>query len=145
MMILVLLVLRISQVKVGERRLLIVVAICSPFITTRLIYSLISDFAENQLFNVTFGNLTIYLCMAVIEEIIVVIICVVVGFTLSVVPKAATVESVPLGENSGNDSSKPTAKIAGELPQKTKRRGGPITWLFRTVRDFYRSRQSQKV
>lgn len=146
--ILALLSLRISRVKVEERRLLIVVAICSPFIATRLIYALISDFAENHSFNATFGNLTIYLCMAVIEEIVVVIICVAIGFTLSVVSKVITVDDAPLDENmeNGNNSNKNTATPAARtVPRQTRRRGGPITWLFRTVRDYSRSKQSQEI
>ena len=142
--ILILLLLRISRVKLGERRLLFVVAICSPFVATRLIYGLISDFANNHSFNSTYGNLPIYLCMAVIPEIIVVIMCVPVGFTLPVVPKAATIEDVPLEGNTSNDSSKSTS-ILPEASQKQGRgRGGPITWLFRTVRDYVRRKREQK-
>lgn len=142
--ILVLLITRLSQVRIGERRILVVVAVCSPFIATRLIYALISDFADSHLFNATFGNLTIYLCMAVIEEIIVVIICVAIGFTLAVVPKASTIEDVPLEltSGSGNNTDKSTTLPATPTPQRrTRRRGGPITWLYRTVKDYTRSKQ----
>jgi hypothetical protein len=148
--VLVLLVQRVSQVKVGERRLLIVVAICSPFIATRLIYALISDFAEIDSFNSTYGNLTIYLCMAVIEEIIVVLICVAIGFTVPVVPKGGIPEEVPLYENMESadrteSANKPTTiSAARTAPRKAKRRGGPITWLFRTVKDYFESKQNQE-
>jgi hypothetical protein len=79
--------------------------------------------------------------MAVIEEFIVCMMCVAVGFTLPVVPKVTTVESVPFGEKSTNLSdNSATMQAAGASP-KTRGRGGPIIWLFRTVRDYSRSRQ----
>ena len=146
LVILVLLFLRISQVKAGERRLLVVVAVCSPFIATRLVYAIISDFADNHLFNSTYGNLTIYLCMAVIEEIIVVALCVAVGFTLEVVPKATTTEEVPLEPTSNNaiNADKVARPATQQRPRQNRRRGGPITWLFRTVRDYIRSKKGQE-
>ncbi|KAG0651437.1 hypothetical protein D0Z07_2076 [Hyphodiscus hymeniophilus] len=128
--ILVFLLLRISQVNKEERRLLIVTTICSPFIATRLVYALISDYANNQLFSAAYGNLTIYLCMAVIEELVVVILCAAIGFTVPVVPEEATMEGMSL--NTREDSGKNPSEPALRQQVKPKRRGGPITWLYRT-------------
>jgi chromate transport protein ChrA len=141
--ILVLLIMRVSQVKKGERRLLIVVTVCSPFIAARLLYALLSDFAESHLFNSTFGNLTIYLCMAVIEEIIVVIICVAVGFTLDVVPKEVDETRHDLTSMGGDNTGKETQGNLKPASRQKKRSGGLITWLYRTIRDYIRSKRSQ--
>ena len=83
--------------------------------------------------------------MAAIEEIIVVAICVAVGFTLPVVLKAATMDEVPLEStsSSGNNTDKPMRPIPQAATRRNKRRGGPITWLFRAVRDYIRSKRSQ--
>ncbi|KAM5446161.1 hypothetical protein MaudCBS49596_006847 [Microsporum audouinii] len=66
----------------GEKRLLLAVAISLPFILVRLIYSFISAFSHSSRFSIVSGNVTIYLVMAVLEEMIVVITCLAVGFTL---------------------------------------------------------------
>lgn len=75
----------IARIQSGERRILIAVGISIPFIAVRLIYSLIFDFTNNLTFSSSFGNVTIYLCMSVIEEFVVVVVCIAVGFTLRVI------------------------------------------------------------
>ncbi|KAF3483007.1 uncharacterized protein GIQ15_02331 [Arthroderma uncinatum] len=67
----------------GENRLLLAVAISLPFILVRLIYSLISAFTRNPRFSIFSGDVTIYLVMAVLEEMIVVITCIAIGVTLN--------------------------------------------------------------
>ena len=141
--LLIILSLRISQIKGGERRLLLVVAVSSPFIATRLIYALISDFAQNQNFNASFGNVTIYLCMAVLEEITVVIMCVATGFTVSVVQRgeaSAMVEEERVIEDPGRPGEFKTTIVSRATPRRKK--GGLIVWLFRTARDYYQSRKA---
>ncbi|KAH8896220.1 hypothetical protein GQ53DRAFT_852230 [Thozetella sp. PMI_491] len=76
-----------SLIPQGERRLLASFAVCAPLILVRLIYPLIADFGGNADFYVFGGNPTIWLCMAVLEEIIVVAIVVSVGLTLEKLPK----------------------------------------------------------
>jgi hypothetical protein len=71
----------------GERRLLVAFAVCAPLIAVRLIYALIADFGNNPQFYVFGGNPTIWLCMAVLEEIAVVAIVVGVGLTLQILSK----------------------------------------------------------
>ncbi|EFE29277.1 uncharacterized protein ARB_03848 [Trichophyton benhamiae CBS 112371] len=66
----------------GEKRLLLAVAISLPFILIRLLYSLISAFSHSRRFSAVSGNVTIYLVMAVLEEMVVVITCLGVGITL---------------------------------------------------------------
>lgn len=66
----------------GEKRLLLAVAISLPFVLIRLIYSLISAFSHSPRFSIVSGNVTIYLVMALLEEMVVVITCLAVGVTL---------------------------------------------------------------
>ncbi|EZF30768.1 hypothetical protein H109_07956 [Trichophyton interdigitale MR816] len=67
---------------VGEKRLLLAVAISLPLILIRLIYSLIGTFSHSSRFSIGSGNVTIYLVMAVLEEMVVVITCLAVGVAL---------------------------------------------------------------
>lgn len=161
--------LRMSQVKPGEKRLLLAVSISCPFLAIRVIYALISDFAGNSAFNAIYGNITIYLCMDVIEEIIVVLICVTVGITVRKVPKGATkgteegVASTNL-RNRGSDQVSLAAADdtpfvgrggdkqlgAGDgtrqynlwTPKPQTKVRGPVTWLLDTGKDYYRSRRT---
>jgi magnesium-transporting ATPase (P-type) len=84
---------RVSKVAKGEKRILVAVALCLPFIAVRLIYALIADFANNIDFSLAYGNTTIYLCMAVITEIIVTVIILSFGLTLHVIPKPLPLDS----------------------------------------------------
>jgi len=86
---------RVSQIPPGEKRILVAVALSFPFIAVRLVYALISDFAGLESFSLALGNTTIYLCMAVIMEIIVMIIIIAVGLTLRVIPRGVPLEYRP--------------------------------------------------
>lgn len=72
----------------GEHRLLLAVGISLPLILVRLIYSFIYIFGHRQAFNMLSGNVTIQLVMSVLEEIIIVLVCLSVGLTLPVRPNA---------------------------------------------------------
>jgi hypothetical protein len=142
--LLIILSLRIFQIERGERRLLFVVAISSPFIATRLIYALIADFAANPNFNAIFGNATIYLCMAVLEEIIAVIVCVAAGFTIRIVPRGETsvvVEEERVIEDPKCPGEFKATAVSATAPRR--KRNGLIVWLFRTARGYYRSRKAE--
>lgn len=80
-----LLTTKISKVPEGEKRLLLAVAVSYPFLTIRYIYALLVDFAQDRRFNSFFGNATYYLCMAVLVEFVVLVICEFTGFTLRVI------------------------------------------------------------
>lgn len=67
---------QISNLPRSEKELLYVVAFCVPFLAARLTYTLVSDFGNNSGFNALTGNVTIYLFMDVLEEIIVALVCV---------------------------------------------------------------------
>lgn len=82
--ILVLLSLRRGGIETGEKRTLLAVALSTPFIFVRLLYALLTWFSHNSAFSMLDGNVTALLMMSVLEEIIVVIICLSVGMTLRV-------------------------------------------------------------
>ena len=63
-------------------------------------------------------------------------ICVAVGFTLPVVSNAAPVESFPFEKSSTDYAENSATMLAAGASPKTRRRGGPISWFFRTVRDY---------
>jgi hypothetical protein len=109
--ILGLLAMRIATVPQGEKRLLLAASVSVPFLTVRIVYALISDFANNPDFGVLNGNTTIYLCMGVLMEMFVVIISLVVGFTLRVVPANDKKEILPTkASNSRLDEKHFTSK-----------------------------------
>ncbi|EHA20643.1 hypothetical protein ASPNIDRAFT_190297, partial [Aspergillus niger ATCC 1015] len=71
-----------ASIEDGEHRLLLAVGISVPLLFVRLIYSLLSVFTHNPTFNMLTGNVTVFLVMAVLEEIVIVGICLGVGMTL---------------------------------------------------------------
>jgi len=81
----------ISHAEAGEKRLIVAVAAALPFLLVRLVYSIFSTFTHNTNFNLLKGNITILLCVALIEEFVVIIIYESVGLTLH---KVASVEHV---------------------------------------------------
>ncbi|KAK5632038.1 hypothetical protein RRF57_007752 [Xylaria bambusicola] len=93
------LLFNISHVDAGERRLVLAIAFCLPFLLVRLLYQAIGTFDRHSAFNSVSGNAYVFLGTAVIEEIIIVIIVEAVGLTLQVRPKsdAPTGSSRPLG------------------------------------------------
>ena len=145
---------QISRVEAGERRLLLAVALSRPFIFVRLIYAVLSAFRASYDFNTSFGNVIIYLCMAVLEEIAVVIICTAVGLTLRVHKTANT--DVSPGEEfqegvSGQKSGNPQCEQVDSSPRQgistrrqPRRFHGPISWLIGTCIDFCKSKMEQR-
>jgi hypothetical protein len=83
----------ISHAEEGEKRLLFAVAVSLPFLLVRLIFSIFSTFTKNKNFNLLDGNVTVLLCVALIEELIVVLVFEGVGLTLHQVPKEQHVEA----------------------------------------------------
>ncbi|KAH8807425.1 hypothetical protein F5884DRAFT_731182 [Xylogone sp. PMI_703] len=68
----------------GYKRLLLAVFLALPFLSVRLVYTILATLTTDQDFNFVSGSVTDWLCMAVLEEVVVVIIYIVVG--LSMVP-----------------------------------------------------------
>lgn len=76
--------LRRSLIGKGENRILGAVAVSAPFLLVRIIYAMLLWFLANSMFNVLDGSNTAQLVMSVFEEMIVVFVCLAVGFTLHV-------------------------------------------------------------
>ncbi|KUI61109.1 hypothetical protein VP1G_08286 [Cytospora mali] len=70
-----------------ETKLMLCFAACAPFIAVRLLYALIADFSGMKEFNPFEGDVSLFLCMAVLEEIIAVALCVITGLRLRKLPK----------------------------------------------------------
>jgi hypothetical protein len=159
--------LQISHIRSGEKRLLLAVAISSPFLSIRLVYSLLCDFSRNNNFNPYFGNTTIYLCMAVLEELAVATTCtcIVTGLTLQVIPKGAETEVeevVPFTELANRDTRSNYSNIeAGAMHAEQRQykqpdirsnqakcrssapvpkiRGGPVVMLYGYGKRYFQS------
>lgn len=58
-----------SSMRRFQKKLFIAIALSSPFLLVRLLYSALGDYTSFKAFSL-FGNATVYLCMAVLEEII---------------------------------------------------------------------------
>jgi hypothetical protein len=82
----------VPHAEAGERRLFFAVIVSLPFILVRLLYSIISTFTHAKDFNLLNGNVTGVLCMALIEELIVVVVYEGTGLTLQRVPKQTQFE-----------------------------------------------------
>lgn len=81
-----------SYAEQGEKRLLLAVALSLQFLLVRLVYSILTVFTHNKNFSMLSPNVTILLCVALVEEFIVVIIYLGVGLTLHQIPKNSHVE-----------------------------------------------------
>jgi len=68
----------------GEHRTLVAVAISAPFILVRIFYSVFMWFSHNPDFSLFDGSVTVQLVMSVLEEIVVVVVCLTIGMTLRV-------------------------------------------------------------
>jgi hypothetical protein len=70
----------------GEKRLAIAVIIALPFIAVRIAYSLLAVFLHNHDFSIINGSVTILVVIAVLEEFLVVIIYLIVGWKAEALP-----------------------------------------------------------
>jgi hypothetical protein len=78
-----------------QKKLFIAIALSSPFLLVRLIYSALSDFTVWKAFSLD-GNTTIYLCMAVLEEIIAMAVTMLLG--ISAVLEKVFVKLTPVAQ-----------------------------------------------
>ncbi|KAK3938954.1 hypothetical protein QBC46DRAFT_291396 [Diplogelasinospora grovesii] len=73
----------LSAVPDEERALAAAVALALPFIMVRLAYSALAVFLHNSTFSIVDGNVVVWVCMAVLEEFVVVAIYLLLGFRLN--------------------------------------------------------------
>ncbi|KAH7129092.1 hypothetical protein EDB81DRAFT_661947 [Dactylonectria macrodidyma] len=71
-----------SSVPTQERRVPVIVAIAWPFILARLVYSAICVFLPSHTFSIIDGSVPVFVCMAVLEEFVVVALYLLLGFNL---------------------------------------------------------------
>ncbi len=96
----------VSHAEKGEKRILTAVAISLPFLLVRLVYSIFSTFSHNPKFNVLIGSPTILLCVALIEELIVVLTYEITGLTLSRVERIEHPEGAQIVSGDSTDYSR---------------------------------------
>lgn len=65
----------------NERITLYSIYVCGPFLIVRMVYACIGDFGNDSRFSIVNGDPTIFLCMSVLMEIILMIICLYVGYS----------------------------------------------------------------
>lgn len=83
----------ISHAENGEKRILLAVALALPFLSVRLLYSVLSTFVtHSSQFNSFTGSVTILLCMATLEEVVIVALYLAIGLTLKVLSGDMVVE-----------------------------------------------------
>lgn len=73
-----------SKIAEGEHRNLLAVAISVPFLLIRTVYAILVFFEANNTFNALDGNTTVQLVMSVLMEMVIVFVCLGIGFTLHV-------------------------------------------------------------
>lgn len=67
----------------GENRVYIAVAVALPFIAVRLLYSILSVYTSINAFSAVDGNTIVELCMALVEEFVVVAMYTAAGLAVS--------------------------------------------------------------
>jgi hypothetical protein len=103
----------IQHAEAGEKRIFLALALSLPFILVRLVYSCLSTFANKPDFNILDGNVTILLCVALIEEIICVIIYEATGLTLHKLRKEEHVEATTQLRNEDDAQAQPEKQNGG--------------------------------
>jgi hypothetical protein len=131
-----------SHIEPSEKRLFIADVLALPFLLMRLVYTGFSTFSYNAKFNILDGNTTTFLCMALIEEFIIVVIFEVAGLTLR---KQSEEHHEVRGQIDGSNS-------LDAIPPKKKKSAGEIALGFakaaifgHIVMAFSRSRRVRDV
>jgi hypothetical protein len=105
-----------SHIEPGENRLYLAVVLALPFLLVRLVYTGFSTFSYNPKFNILDGNTTIFICMALIEELIIIIIFEVTGLTLRRQIKEEHLERAgQIDTSNSSDPIQPKKKSAGQI------------------------------
>lgn len=81
-----------------ESRLFLAVGIALPLIAVRVLYSIIVEFGNDKNFSPVGGSVGILVGMSIVEEMIVAIVYVIVGYTLQKVKEQELVERVANNE-----------------------------------------------
>ena len=96
----------VSHAEKGEKRLFMAVVLSLPLLLVRLVYSIISTFTHAHSFNLLNGSVTVVLCMALIEEFLIVAVYEGMGLTLKqALPKESHYDAT--GQTSSHGSAAP--------------------------------------
>jgi putative Ca2+/H+ antiporter (TMEM165/GDT1 family) len=114
----------VSYAEPGEKRLFLAITLSLPFMLVRLVYSCISTYSNMKEFNLMSGNVTVFLCVALIEEFVVVVIFEATGLTLQKQVKEVHVEAAAHSRSVDSDNHLPEQKqssdnIALRIAKKT--------------------------
>lgn len=92
----------------GEQRLLLCFAASAPFMVVRCLFSILGDYVRSLRgeFGVLTGNVTAFLCMSVLEEIIVVAFFVLAGMSLDRLPPEMKTGARPIEVNDSELASR---------------------------------------
>ncbi|KAJ5486849.1 hypothetical protein N7530_001149 [Penicillium desertorum] len=137
---------RTQSIEDGEHRLLLAVGVSIPLIFVRLIYSFIYTFGQKTEFNMLSGNVTIQLVMSILEEILVVIVCLGIGLTLQVRPAAEYTQQSSVSSEEDDSLQLESSRLQGQprekiRAQRSKRRGGPVMRLIMFIVDEVNDRR----
>jgi hypothetical protein len=97
----------------SERKLFYAVILALPFILVRLVYSSLSTFSHNKNFNLLEGSISVLVCVALLEEFVVVVAYITVGLIVNPVPKeqrAAPAATNPNGTSAHATAAEPEKK-----------------------------------
>ena len=83
----ILITFSVRRAEAGEKRILVAIAFSLPFLLVRLIYSTITTFSHSKLFSPLSGSIVILVCMALIEEFVIVAVYEGTGLTLNKISK----------------------------------------------------------
>jgi hypothetical protein len=119
MLILVVATSSIGLVSSRERLTALAVIIAAPFIVVRLAYSTLAVFLHNHDFSIVNGSVPIHVAMSVIEEFIVVIVYLVLGFMINKLDndQRGPIASRPWKEEKDLKNSRDNLELGGQRYQ----------------------------
>lgn len=114
----------IKHAEAGEKRIYLAVVVALPILLIRIIYSALGTFSTDRKYNVLTGSTTLFLCVCLLEEFIIVVIYEVTGLTLVKLEKEEHVEAQAHRPMNSSDSSSP-------MQPKPKKSGNVVLNLMK--------------
>jgi hypothetical protein len=108
----------ISHAEAGEKRIYLAVVVALPILLIRIIYSALSTFSKNNQYNVLTGSTTLFLCVCLLEEFIIVVIYEATGLTLVKQVKEEHIEAQahhPVNSTDSSSPMQPKQKSSGNM------------------------------
>ena len=105
----------VNRAPSGEKRIWIAVAVSVPFLIVRMVYSAVGVFGQSRNFNSVTGSATILLCVALLEEAVVVLLYEGMGITLKKIVKPPS--------NGTSQRLGPVGRLRQRFGRRTVQRG----------------------